>query len=778
MKFNIALLISLLSLLAQGQEIIRNIKFEQVASAKFPANWVYRGEKPDESSASDGILTLTDGMTIQHGVKLKPETIYVFSYQVKGAENSQSRVYFEWNKMKDGKRVGGGRSASTEFTGNQAAWADKSFQFQYPADMSSPYIVLQSKGQSGFRNLQVKELSALETFGKKWQLSPASKIESETLVAAGSERNFLKGIRIEPNSRYELSFDATGRGDANSQTGYFRYGVEFHFSGKADYLRRMDDLLPGTTQRKKQIFQTPADAKTEELELRIFMSGKGEIMFGNFALTKLEEDLSAKYPILLKEPSFRNNIYASMPVKKIHGSIPVDEKIKDYEITFSGPQKVTALRKADTLEFAIDAPDLAPGRYTLTATLKTGSDTLTREVVIEKFPAAAQEVIQGPDRFFYINGKKVLPVLQYHGGRNDMMEYAASRGINILMVHVPRPTEEKVLDTLNAAEKAGIRIMLHLDLPDRNVTAENFVTSRWEEVITGKVTSHPGLFGYYLADEPAWAGYPLGKLAFLYDTLKRLDPFHPVWICEAPRGTLEELMPYARCADILGADIYPFPYPSQHSGIENKSPSCTGEYTRRMLQAGNDRKAVLMVLQAFSWKQYQRKFADAPEFPPLSGLRFTIYDAIVNGATLLGFWGQHYIYTPEFYDTFFTATDEIHNISGLLASAAPRLTAEKNGIRCYTWQYKDHQYLLAMNYSNENVETELSFPEQYTGLLTVFQETRSISTAAGKFTDSFTPFSVHFYGNNPLPEPLYRKPPVPQENPYHQAAVSRATAKK
>ena len=41
------------------------------------------------------------------------------------------------------------------------------------------------------------------------------------------------------------------------------------------------------------------------------------------------------------------------------------------------------------------------------------------------------------------------------------------------------------------------------------------------------------------ADEPEWGKLPVEPLVRAYRIVKELDPDHPVWIVQAPRGTVE-----------------------------------------------------------------------------------------------------------------------------------------------------------------------------------------------------------------------------------------------
>ena len=55
--------------------------------------------------------------------------------------------------------------------------------------------------------------------------------------------------------------------------------------------------------------------------------------------------------------------------------------------------------------------------------------------------------------------------------------------------------------------------------------------------------------------------------------LVQLDPDHPMWVNQAPRGEIEDLRPYNVTLDITGADIYPVGYPPGTHSLDRSSAS-------------------------------------------------------------------------------------------------------------------------------------------------------------------------------------------------------------
>jgi hypothetical protein len=163
--------------------------------------------------------------------------------------------------------------------------------------------------------------------------------------------------------------------------------------------------------------------------------------------------------------------------------------------------------------------------------------------------------------------------------------------------------------------------------------------------IVNGLKDHPALGAWKGVDEPANpnrpAVIPAAGLSRAYARLKQLDANHPVVITQAPLGSATDLVRYRPAFDITGADIYPIAYPpGEHSDLPNKDISVVGDVTKKMIQAAGA-KPVWMTLQiAWSGMLPRQQHPDlVPRFPTLLQERFMAYQAIVNGARGLVFFG-------------------------------------------------------------------------------------------------------------------------------------------
>jgi hypothetical protein len=146
------------------------------------------------------------------------------------------------------------------------------------------------------------------------------------------------------------------------------------------------------------------------------------------------------------------------------------------------------------------------------------------------------------------------------------------------------------------------------------------------------------------ADEPWSRGIPARSLAFFYCRLSwrgarsacagepRLDSRHLVVTILAPRGSLADLVPYRSVSDGLGVDVYPVT-------SENARPDLheVGVWTRAIAGISRDH-FVWTTLQICSVDSYDRT-TGAYVLPSALQERYMLYDAIINGARGVSFFG-------------------------------------------------------------------------------------------------------------------------------------------
>jgi hypothetical protein len=236
-------------------------------------------------------------------------------------------------------------------------------------------------------------------------------------------------------------------------------------------------------------------------------------------------------------------------------------------------------------------------------------------------------------------------------GRNGLAEVAAA-GVRFVRTGLgdwsAAASDEQIASQgtmLDQAAAHGLLCWLWLgtlpNLPAQSGSPDDVLLAK----VVNAFKAHPALGAYKGIDEPANAPpasrIPVAALVRGYQRVAALDPAHPQVIIQAPTGTAADLTPYRPAFDITGADIYPVSYPPGiHGDSTNHDISVVGDTTKKMVAAAGS-KPVWMTLQ-ISWSgaaPSQESPGIVPRFPTLHQERFMAYQAIVNGARGLNFFG-------------------------------------------------------------------------------------------------------------------------------------------
>lgn len=280
--------------------------------------------------------------------------------------------------------------------------------------------------------------------------------------------------------------------------------------------------------------------------------------------------------------------------------------------------------------------------------------------------------------------------------------------------------------------------------------------------VVNRFKSHPGLLAWKGADEPEWGKLPIAPLVRAREILRELDPNHPVVIIQAPRGTVETLRPYNVTGDIIGADIYPIGYPpGAHSLLANKSLSLVGDHTRTMMEVAGDRMPVWMVLQ-IAWSGVVKP-GKTLRFPTFPEERFMAYEAIINGARGLNFFGGNLPTSLNAEDaklgwnwTFWRRVlrplmEEIGRHGPLqpaLVAPDSKLPIQVNSadVEFCVREAGSALFILACRREGPTGEVEFrGLPGDAGAGEVMFESPRRVQVKDGKFTDWFAPFEVHVY---------------------------------
>jgi hypothetical protein len=292
-----------------------------------------------------------------------------------------------------------------------------------------------------------------------------------------------------------------------------------------------------------------------------------------------------------------------------------------------------------------------------------------------------------------------------------------------------------------------------------NATARE---ARLKEIINA-LKDNPGLGVWKGADEPEWGKIPVANVKRVYDIIKQLDPNHPVWIVQAPRGTVQSLAAYNSTYDITGTDIYPISYPpGSHSLLPNKTISLVGDYTQRMREVGQGKIPFWMTLQ-IAWSGVAGK-GKTLRFPTFAEERFMTYEAIINGARGLVYFGGNLPVTFNerdaklgwnwtFWEKVLRPVLEEVGAHGPLAQAM--VASDSNlpvrvsgkGIEFVVRETPQALFILACS-REPSITAQVKFIGLPSGISegeVEFEDPRKVKVANGSFSDWFGPYEVHVY---------------------------------
>ena len=246
--------------------------------------------------------------------------------------------------------------------------------------------------------------------------------------------------------------------------------------------------------------------------------------------------------------------------------------------------------------------------------------------------------------------------------------------------------------------------------------AEDLADQIWREL--GKEPPQPDL---RTSNAPERSAKMAAGMLEGYTYLKQICPQHPIWMNHAPRNSVAQRAEFNKAADAEGCDIYPVPpYIGGHSDLADRGLTSVGAFTRLMQEAAPS-KPVWMVLQAFSWAELDEKKGspdlDQQRPPTYHETRFMAYDAIVNGARGILYWGSAYTdKTKPFWGELLKVVRELADLQPVLsapdAEVSPKIALEQTwgsldqGIRVLPKQTQDGPVFIVVN--------EWSAPLRYT----------------------------------------------------------------
>lgn len=327
--------------------------------------------------------------------------------------------------------------------------------------------------------------------------------------------------------------------------------------------------------------------------------------------------------------------------------------------------------------------------------------------------------------------------------------------------------------------------------------------------------NHPGLGMWKNLDE-AWWGTQNGgngtaaNLQNGYNIISALDSNHLVEQSHAPRGpttdtpplytnTTAALQPYNAAAGVIMLDNYPVVAAGSvnNNPITNTAVSQFGDWTAELGRVANHTRCYWMIEQiAFSGTSPPTHVL---VFPTFTQERYMTYQAIVNGARGIMFFGGNIASTLTnsldaqlgwnwsfWTNTLKPLTLQLTTNSPLAdALVAPESPAF---VSLSGTSYPDVEYciresgtnlfLLATKREGATVSATFSgLPSWINSGAVLFESNRTVTVSGGQFTDSFTQWDVHAYKFTYTgTAPVFDSIPLSRTNVTNTASVFTATA--
>ena len=341
--------------------------------------------------------------------------------------------------------------------------------------------------------------------------------------------------------------------------------------------------------------------------------------------------------------------------------------------------------------FAADA--LPAGRYELVARWLDpvgGADSLA--VACEKFAPAAREVkIDLFSQSLLVNGEPFFPIGLYWL-RADIL--APMRQLHFNSGdYFYKLRGEEVAALMDAAAVEGMQILLELTEYARRKPEPDY---RAIAALVKRYRQHPALLAWYLVDEPDETKMAPASALAIYELIRELDPYHPVYLVNNRPHTYAA---YSDASDILAIDVYPIP---------NYPISRVGDYMERARWTSLERKPVWLIAQAFGGVEHWARSPTATE------LRNMIYQGLVGGAKGVLFY--RYCQENERHIQPLALWREVQSLAVELAELGPVLLQEEHNLEAQPdsgevavaiKEYKGDFYVFAVNVAEDPRQLDL-----------------------------------------------------------------------
>ncbi len=266
----------------------------------------------------------------------------------------------------------------------------------------------------------------------------------------------------------------------------------------------------------------------------------------------------------------------------------------------------------------------------------------------------------------------------------------------------------------------------------KKITEEQRIELLKKEILAFK--NHPALLGWYISDEPAYAGTSSDLLVKYYEIIKEIDPYHPITIVFMRPKKAKK---YVAAMDIVMADPYPIP----HSNVADVTA-----ITENLYKEFEYEKPIWIVPQAFGGNEWWMRE------PTQQELRVMTYLSIINNATGIQYFIRKGLNGfPKSTSTWAECgmiSLEIAQLTPFLLDydSQPKVSVSLDDLQINAWKKGDETIILIANEKNQPCEFNVTFESvSDSGNIEVLFENRNIKSKENSFTDIIDALGTRAY---------------------------------
>ena len=467
----------------------------------------------------------------------------------------------------------------------------------------------------------------------------------------------------------------------------------------------------------------------------------------------------------ITQPSYRDCIYASQQIAEVQFTVQsalapemLAGKMLHAVLVPAGAQSPAEAKPvsrakpqpaAPTVKMSLPADKLEVGDYRLIVTLmdKSGQVVHSAQKTLRKLPPPpnGHEWRVDEHNVLLHNGKPFMP---YGWFSQAPATFDPADGYTVLQAYSKEYFADDVvrawLDEVTAKGAYATFSPYSRAFMNRDEDVKRPLNEAERTELTRRVKAlmdHPGLFAWYMADEPELRPVLPQRAQEIYEVVRDTDPYHP---CIMLNDTIPGIARYERGGDVLMPD----PYPCFLKGGLAASPiEKTGQFMQAIQDATGGRKPAWVTPQAFNYGDYGKSGNRGPN---LMEIRNQAVQATVYGAK--GFiWYTHSQISnyPDLWLGMPFVAREMRDLQeAVLAPDAPGIVTVKapkpEHLHVSARRVGNDLFIFAVNTATEPQEVSLSL-KGAPATLAVVSEGRSVTLNGGTLTDRFEVYDSHIY---------------------------------